>query len=137
MMQGREHPAPTAPSAFGGQILLRRSSGLTKTRWLGPMPLTCRTTGVARKLGISPATVHEHRENAKRKLDVSTRAEAVAIAVSLCDRRPVSASDGLCGGRVTAAGSALRYWASRARRRELTATDFLIVRIPNCSSLQF
>jgi len=39
--------------------------------------------GVARKLGISPSTAHEHLENAKRKLNVSTRAEAIAIAVSL------------------------------------------------------
>jgi LuxR family transcriptional regulator, quorum-sensing system regulator BjaR1 len=39
--------------------------------------------GVARKLGISPSTAHEHLENAKRKLNVSTRAEAIAVAVSL------------------------------------------------------
>jgi DNA-binding CsgD family transcriptional regulator len=38
---------------------------------------------VARKLGISPSTAHEHIETAKRKLKVSTRAEAIAIAVSL------------------------------------------------------
>jgi LuxR family quorum sensing-dependent transcriptional regulator len=38
---------------------------------------------VARKLGISLSTAHEHFETAKRKLNVSTRAEATAIAVSL------------------------------------------------------
>jgi LuxR family quorum sensing-dependent transcriptional regulator len=38
---------------------------------------------VAGKLGISPSTAHEHFEKAKRKLNVSTRAEAIAIAVSL------------------------------------------------------
>jgi DNA-binding CsgD family transcriptional regulator len=38
---------------------------------------------VAGKLGISPATAHEHFEKAKRKLKVSTRAGAIAIAVSL------------------------------------------------------
>jgi DNA-binding CsgD family transcriptional regulator len=38
---------------------------------------------VARTLGISQSTAHEHFENAKRKLRVSTRAEASAIAVSL------------------------------------------------------
>jgi LuxR family transcriptional regulator, quorum-sensing system regulator BjaR1 len=38
---------------------------------------------VARKLGISPSTAHEHCETAKRKLKASTRAEAIAIAVSL------------------------------------------------------
>jgi DNA-binding CsgD family transcriptional regulator len=38
---------------------------------------------VARKLGISPSTAHEHFEKAKRKLKVSTRAEAIGIAVSL------------------------------------------------------
>jgi DNA-binding CsgD family transcriptional regulator len=38
---------------------------------------------VAGKLGISPATAHEHFEKAKRKLKVSTRAGAIAVAVSL------------------------------------------------------
>jgi DNA-binding CsgD family transcriptional regulator len=38
---------------------------------------------IARKLGISPSTAHEHFETAKEKLKVSTRAEAIAIAVSL------------------------------------------------------
>jgi LuxR family transcriptional regulator, quorum-sensing system regulator BjaR1 len=38
---------------------------------------------VANKMGISPSTAHEHFEKAKKKLRVSTRAEAVAIAVSL------------------------------------------------------
>ena len=38
---------------------------------------------VGRKLGISPSTAHEHFENAKAKLKVSTRAEAIALAVSL------------------------------------------------------
>jgi LuxR family quorum sensing-dependent transcriptional regulator len=38
---------------------------------------------VARKLGISHSTAHEHFEKAKSKLRVSTRAEAIAIAVSL------------------------------------------------------
>jgi len=38
---------------------------------------------VGRRLGISPSTAHEHFENAKAKLKVSTRAEAIALAVSL------------------------------------------------------
>jgi LuxR family quorum sensing-dependent transcriptional regulator len=38
---------------------------------------------VACKLAISPWTAHEHVEKAKRKLQVSTRVEAVAIAISL------------------------------------------------------
>jgi LuxR family quorum sensing-dependent transcriptional regulator len=38
---------------------------------------------IAHKLGISPSTAHEYFEKAKRKLKASTRAEAVAIAVSL------------------------------------------------------
>jgi DNA-binding CsgD family transcriptional regulator len=38
---------------------------------------------VARKLGISLSTAHEHFEKAKRKLSVSTCAEVIAIAVSL------------------------------------------------------
>ena len=39
--------------------------------------------GIATRLGISPATAHGHFENAKRKLKVTTRAEAAALAVSL------------------------------------------------------
>jgi LuxR family transcriptional regulator, quorum-sensing system regulator BjaR1 len=38
---------------------------------------------VGKKLGISPSTAHEHFETAKKKLNVSTRAQAVAVAVSL------------------------------------------------------
>ena len=38
---------------------------------------------VGRKLGISQATAHEHFEKAKKRLKVSTRAEAIAVAVSL------------------------------------------------------
>lgn len=38
---------------------------------------------VGQELGIAPSTAHEHFENGKRKLDVSSRAEAVAVAVSL------------------------------------------------------
>jgi two-component system nitrate/nitrite response regulator NarL len=38
---------------------------------------------VGRKLGISQSTAHEHFERAKKKLKVSSRAEAIAIAVSL------------------------------------------------------
>jgi LuxR family transcriptional regulator, quorum-sensing system regulator BjaR1 len=38
---------------------------------------------IGRTLGISKATAHEHIENAKSKLKVSTRAGAIAIAVSL------------------------------------------------------
>jgi DNA-binding CsgD family transcriptional regulator len=38
---------------------------------------------VGRQLGISPSTAHEHFESAKEKLKVSTRAEAIAIAISL------------------------------------------------------
>jgi len=38
---------------------------------------------VACKLGIATATAHEYFEKAKRKLRVSTRAETIAIAVSL------------------------------------------------------
>jgi LuxR family transcriptional regulator, quorum-sensing system regulator BjaR1 len=38
---------------------------------------------IGRKLGISQSTAHEHFETAKKKLKVSTRAEAIAVAVSL------------------------------------------------------
>jgi DNA-binding CsgD family transcriptional regulator len=38
---------------------------------------------VGKKLGISPSTAHEHFETAKKKLKASTRAEAIALAVSL------------------------------------------------------
>jgi LuxR family quorum sensing-dependent transcriptional regulator len=38
---------------------------------------------IAWQLGISPSTAHEHFEKAKRKLNASNRAEAIAIAVSL------------------------------------------------------
>jgi DNA-binding CsgD family transcriptional regulator len=38
---------------------------------------------IGQRLGISQNTAHEHCETAKKKLKVSTRAEAVAIAVSL------------------------------------------------------
>lgn len=38
---------------------------------------------VGEKLGIAASTAHEHFENAKRKLLVGSRAEAVAMAVSL------------------------------------------------------
>jgi LuxR family quorum sensing-dependent transcriptional regulator len=40
-----------------------------------------RTVGV--QLGIAQSTAHEYLENAKRKLKARTRAEAVALAVSL------------------------------------------------------
>jgi DNA-binding CsgD family transcriptional regulator len=59
--------------------------GLTK-REIDALQLIARGAtdrDVARKLGISPSTAHEHFETAKRKLRVSTRAEAIAIAVSL------------------------------------------------------
>ena len=38
---------------------------------------------VGKKLGISQSTAHEHFETAKKKLKASTRAEAIAVAVSL------------------------------------------------------
>jgi DNA-binding CsgD family transcriptional regulator len=38
---------------------------------------------IGRKLDISHSTAHEHCESAKKKLKVSSRAEAIAIAVSL------------------------------------------------------
>lgn len=38
---------------------------------------------IGRKLGISQSTAHEHCESAKKKLKISSRAEAIAIAVSL------------------------------------------------------
>jgi DNA-binding CsgD family transcriptional regulator len=38
---------------------------------------------VGKELGIAPSTAHEYFENAKRKLVVGSRAEAVALAVSL------------------------------------------------------
>lgn len=38
---------------------------------------------IASRLGISQATAHDHVENAKRKIVVKTRAEAIAVAVSL------------------------------------------------------
>jgi DNA-binding CsgD family transcriptional regulator len=59
--------------------------GLTK-REIDVLQLIARGTTdrkVGQKLGISPSTAHEHFENAKKKLKVSTRAEAIAIAVSL------------------------------------------------------
>jgi LuxR family transcriptional regulator, quorum-sensing system regulator BjaR1 len=42
----------------------------------------------ARRMGISPATAHEYVEKAKRKMKVSTRAEAIAVAVSLAIINP-------------------------------------------------
>ena len=39
--------------------------------------------GIAARLGIARTTAHEYCENARRKLKAGTRAEAVAIAVSL------------------------------------------------------
>ena len=38
---------------------------------------------VAQALGISQSTAHEHFETAKKKLKASTRAETIAVAVSL------------------------------------------------------
>jgi DNA-binding CsgD family transcriptional regulator len=38
---------------------------------------------VARKLGISPSTAHGHFEKAKRKIKVSTRAEAIAVSLAI------------------------------------------------------
>jgi LuxR family transcriptional regulator, quorum-sensing system regulator BjaR1 len=38
---------------------------------------------VGTKIGISQSTAHEHFETAKKKLKASTRAETIAIAVSL------------------------------------------------------
>jgi LuxR family quorum sensing-dependent transcriptional regulator len=38
---------------------------------------------VGKKLGISQSTAHEHFETAKKKLKASTRAETIALAVSL------------------------------------------------------
>jgi DNA-binding CsgD family transcriptional regulator len=60
-------------------------AGLTK-REIDALRLIARGAtdrDVARKLGISPSTAHEHFEKAKRKLKASNRAEAIAIAVSL------------------------------------------------------
>ena len=59
--------------------------GLTR-REIDCLQLIARGTtdrDIGRKLGISQTTAHEHCETAKKKLKVSTRAEAVAIAVSL------------------------------------------------------
>jgi DNA-binding CsgD family transcriptional regulator len=42
----------------------------------------CDTTQVGHVLGIRPVTVSKHLESAKRKLDVRTRSEAIAIAVA-------------------------------------------------------
>jgi DNA-binding CsgD family transcriptional regulator len=53
---------------------------------------------VGRKLCISPSTVHEYLEKAKKKLKVSTRTEAIAIAVSLAIVPP----DGSCARIATA-----------------------------------
>lgn len=39
--------------------------------------------GIAQRLGISAATVHEHIERAKRRFGVRSRTAAVAVAVSL------------------------------------------------------
>jgi DNA-binding CsgD family transcriptional regulator len=43
----------------------------------------CSDREVGQALQIAPSTAHEYFENAKRKLNVSGRAEAVALAVSL------------------------------------------------------
>jgi DNA-binding CsgD family transcriptional regulator len=47
---------------------------------------------VGRKLGISSLTVHEYVEKAKKKLKVSSRTEAIAIAVSLAIVTPDGSS---------------------------------------------
>lgn len=39
--------------------------------------------GIAPLLGVSVSTVHFHVENAKKKLNAKTRAQAVAVAVHL------------------------------------------------------
>lgn len=41
----------------------------------------CRATEVASELGLSPETVRTHVRNAMRKLEATTRVQAVAIAV--------------------------------------------------------
>lgn len=38
---------------------------------------------IARRLGLSPSTIHFHVENAKKKLQAKTRAQAAALAVHL------------------------------------------------------
>ena len=38
---------------------------------------------IGAKLNISPSTAHEYMENAKQRLSAKTRAEAVAVAISL------------------------------------------------------
>jgi DNA-binding CsgD family transcriptional regulator len=49
----------------------------------------CSDRQIGQQLAISTTTAHGHFENAKKKLNASTRAEAIAIAVSLAIVRPV------------------------------------------------
>lgn len=68
-----------------GQARPQNTAGLT------PRELHClafvasghNDADIGEKLGIAQSTAHEHVERAKRRLGVRTRAEAVAIAVSL------------------------------------------------------
>jgi DNA-binding CsgD family transcriptional regulator len=65
-------PTPTRMAALGltsreGEILLAAADGLTET-------------AIASRLDIAPRTVNKHLENIYRKLDVSDRRQAVAVA---------------------------------------------------------
>jgi DNA-binding NarL/FixJ family response regulator len=73
------------------RLVLMRDSSLPQDRRAATRPLTPRqreilrliaaghaNTAIARQLGLSPATVRKHLENAFARLDVSSRTEAVA-----------------------------------------------------------
>lgn len=67
---------------------LKRDDELARLRMLSPrerqildlLANGMRAEGVAREIGISPATVYTHVRNIVAKLDVETRTQAVAIA---------------------------------------------------------
>jgi DNA-binding CsgD family transcriptional regulator len=63
----------------------RNAAGLTvrELDCLGYVAGGLNDSEIGEKLGISQNTVHEHVERAKRRLAMRSRAEAVAIAVSL------------------------------------------------------
>lgn len=84
----REPPAGLEPSlvTFG---LTAREAEVVQL-----VALVASNRGIAERLGISERTVQKHLEHAFRKLDVTTRADAVTRArelASLADRRRILA----------------------------------------------
>ncbi len=65
-----EAPPPPALSPREREVLTLVSRGLTTGR-------------IARRLGTQPSTVRTHMEHVREKLGVRTRAQAVALALSL------------------------------------------------------